>query len=97
MLRPDRSSTTGVRWIIQLVVWLQLLTTILSLHPRVSGLEIVLGNREGLERASSCRHVFARILITNTVRCRSHSREGNDVVPPFSFLIIIMMLRNHIF
>ena len=68
MLRPDRSSTTGVMWMIQLVVWLQVLTAVLSLHPRVSGLEIALSNREGLERSPSCRHSIARIEITNTVR-----------------------------
>lgn len=69
MLRPvvrPLSPSMGVM-LLQLVVWLQILTAMVT-YSSVSGLDITLSNKEGFERAPSCRHSVARIEITNTVR-----------------------------
>lgn len=60
------SPSVGVM-LLQLVVWLQILAAMLT-HSSVSGLDISLSNKDGFERATSCRHSVARIEITNTVR-----------------------------
>ena len=62
------SSSVGVS-LIQIVIWLQVLTVIVT-HSNGTGLEIALSNKEGFERATSCRHGVARIVITNKVRSR---------------------------
>ena len=72
MLRPvvrPASPSVGVM-LLQLVVWLQILTAMIT-HSSVSGLDIALSNKDGFERATSCRHSVARIEITNTVRLLS--------------------------
>ena len=53
--------------LLELVIWLQILTAVVK-YSSVSGLDITLSNREGFDRAPSCRHSVARIEITNTVR-----------------------------
>jgi hypothetical protein len=57
------SPSVGV-CLVQLVIFLQLFVAALT-HQR--GLEITLHNQDGLERAPSCRHSFARIELSNPV------------------------------